>query len=142
MVSNFSRKVFFQILLISYFSISCEGAQKSGDEKLVTRYDTNLKLASIMSFWVYHCKRKEDDKIRHQISIKTFFVDDCIIGSKLAVQYAKYSRIIIMITTIIIKPILIVIMILIILTKMLIIITIITVKVTKMVMIAIKNVTS
>ena len=33
-------------------------------------YDTNLKLASIMPFWVYHCKINLYDKIRHQISIK------------------------------------------------------------------------
>ena len=43
---------------------------KFGDEKLVI-YDTNLKLASIMPFWVYHWKRKSDNKIRHQISIET-----------------------------------------------------------------------
>ena len=49
----------------------CGGVHKSGDEKLVTLYDRNLKLASIMSICVYHCKRNLDDKIRHRISIKT-----------------------------------------------------------------------
>ena len=53
-----------------FFSM-CGGVQKSGDEKLVTLYDRNLKLASIMSFWVYHCKRNLDDKIRHWILLKT-----------------------------------------------------------------------
>ena len=45
-----------------FFSM-CGGVQKSGDEKLVTLYDRNLKLASIMSICVYHCKRNLDDKI-------------------------------------------------------------------------------
>ena len=51
---------------ILFFS-TCGGVHKSGDEKLVTLYDRNLKLDSIMSFWVHHSKRNLDDKIRHRI---------------------------------------------------------------------------
>ena len=68
MVSTFFRNEFF---CLNSADICCGGVHKSGDEKLVTLYDPNLKLASIMPFWVYHCKRKLDDKIRGQISIKT-----------------------------------------------------------------------
>ena len=55
----------------TFFFIVWGGVNKSGDEKLVTLYHTNLKLPSIMSFQVYHSKGKLDDKIRRQISIKT-----------------------------------------------------------------------
>ena len=72
MVSTFFRKKFlFRILLISYLFSSCGGVHKSGDESLVTLSDTNLKLASIMPFWVYHCKRNLCGKIRHSILIRT-----------------------------------------------------------------------
>ena len=74
MVSTFFRKRFlFQILHTSHTSYlfsSCGGVHKSGDENLVKLYDTNLKLASIMPFWVYHWKINLYDKIRHQILIK------------------------------------------------------------------------
>ena len=58
------------------FFIVWGGVHKPGDERLVTlqdtkKYDTHLKLASTMSFCVYHCKIKLDDNIRHLISIKT-----------------------------------------------------------------------
>ena len=50
MVNIFSRKkLFFEILLISCLFSSC-GRHKSGDENLVTLYNTNLKLASIKLF--------------------------------------------------------------------------------------------
>ena len=50
MVDIFSRKkLFFEILLISCLFSSC-GGHKSGDENLVTLYNTNLKLASIKLF--------------------------------------------------------------------------------------------
>ena len=67
----FQKKFLFQNSADILFFISCGGVHKFGDEKLVILYDTNLKLASIMPFWVYHWKRKSDNKIRHQISIET-----------------------------------------------------------------------
>ena len=75
-ISATQSKYFFQKKTFSnsadtLFFISRGGVHKSGDEKLATLYDINLKLWSIMPFWVCHCKRKLDDKIRHQISIKT-----------------------------------------------------------------------
>lgn len=66
----FQKTFFFNSANIILF-IVWGGVNKSGDEKLVTLYHTNLKLPSIMSFWVYHSKGKLDDKIRRQISIKT-----------------------------------------------------------------------
>ena len=70
MVSTFSEKdFFFEFCIYALFS-SCGGVHKSGDENHVKLYDKNLKLARIMPFWVYNCKRKLYEKIRHQISIK------------------------------------------------------------------------
>ena len=61
----FFQKFFFSNSADTPFFSTCGGVHKSGDEKLLTLYERNLKLASIMSFWVYHCKRNLDGKIRH-----------------------------------------------------------------------------
>ena len=48
--SFFRKKNFFLISPDILFIIAWGGVHKSGDEKLVTLYDTNLKLAIIKPF--------------------------------------------------------------------------------------------
>ena len=130
MVSTFFRKYLFRILLISYLFSSCGGAYKPGDESLVTVSKTNLKLASIMPFWVYHCQRNLTLKL-----CKKYFWVNQVVDSKITFEqiffwatfpqilfrwyyywlkvghrYAKYSSIIIIITIIIIRRIAIIIL--------------------------------
>ena len=46
----FQKKIFFLISADILFIIAWGGMHRSGDEKLVTLYDTNLKLAIIKPF--------------------------------------------------------------------------------------------
>ena len=77
----FQEKIFFfEFCIYPIFLVPVKECI-SGDENLVILYDTNPKLASIMPFWVFHCKWN-----LFWATFPLIFLNGIIIGSKLAVD--------------------------------------------------------